>query len=96
MADCLVTIANTGAVVTCAPGQTVLQAAVLAGVDYPYTCATGNCAACISELRAGEVTMLPYGDAALSAAQRADGRILACRAQPVGEVEVVWLGRGRK
>jgi ferredoxin len=77
-------------------GQTVLEAAIAAGIDYPYTCATGNCAACISELASGEVSMLPYGDGALSAAQRAEGKILACRARPVSDVEVVWLGRGRR
>jgi CDP-4-dehydro-6-deoxyglucose reductase/ferredoxin-NAD(P)+ reductase (naphthalene dioxygenase ferredoxin-specific) len=91
-----VTVANTGAVLDCGAEQTVLQAAVLAGVDYPYTCATGNCAACVSQLRSGEVTMLAYSDNALSAAQRGDGRILACRARPVSDVTVEWLGRGRR
>ena len=91
-----VTIANTGATIDCSAGQTVLQAAIGAGVDYPYACATGNCANCISELRAGEVSMLPYSDNGLTAGQRADGKILACRAQPLSDVEVIWLGRGRK
>ncbi len=91
-----VTVANTGAILECSAEQTVLQAAVLAGVDYPYTCATGNCAACISELRSGEVTSLAYSDNALSATQCADGRILACRAKPRSDLEVVWLGRGRR
>ena len=91
-----VTIANTGATIECAPDQRILHAAVGAGVDFPYACATGNCAVCISGLRAGEVSMLPYSDNALSVAQRADGKILACRAQPLSDVEVVWLGRGRK
>ncbi len=91
-----VTIANTGVTIDCPANQRILHAAVAAGVDYPYTCATGNCAACISELRAGEVSMLPYSDNALSADQRADKKILACRARPLSDVEVVWLGRGRK
>jgi ferredoxin len=91
-----VTIENTGTVLDCGAGQTLLQAAVLAGVDYPYTCATGNCAACVSDLKSGEVTMLAYSDNALTAAQRAAGRILACRARPVSDVTVEWLGRGRR
>jgi ferredoxin-NAD(P)+ reductase (naphthalene dioxygenase ferredoxin-specific) len=91
-----VTIANTGATIPCPDGQTVLQAAVGAGVDYPYTCATGNCAACISELRSGEVSMLAYSDNALSAAQRAEGKVLACRARPRSDVALIWLGRGRR
>ena len=91
-----VTIANTGATIDCPTEQHILHSAVAAGVDYPYTCATGNCASCISELRAGEVSMLPYSDNALSAAQFAEGKILACRARPLSDVEVLWLGRGRR
>ena len=92
-----VTIANgDGQVIDCAEGQTILQAAVHAGIDYPYICATGNCAACISELTAGSVSMLPYGDGALSASQCQEGKILACRARPTSDVAVIWLGRGRR
>ena len=91
-----ITIANTGTTISCSADQTVLQAAVAAGVDYPYVCATGNCATCISELRGGEVSMLGYSDNALSAAQRADGKVLACRTMPRSDVEMTWLGRGRR
>ena len=94
--DFQVLVANTGATIVCGADQTVLQAAVGAGVDYPYTCATGSCAACISEVRAGSVSMLPYSDNALSVAQASEGKILACRARPLSDVEVVWLGRGRR
>ena len=91
-----VTIGNAGTTIACMEGQTVLQAAVGAGIDYPYTCASGNCAACISELQAGQVSMLPYSDNALKPAQVAEGKVLACRARPVSDVAVVWLGRGRR
>ena len=87
---------NAGTVIDSRADQTVLQAALSAGIDYPYTCATGNCAACISELRSGEVSMLAYGDGALSATQRGEGKILACRARPCSDIEVLWLGRGRR
>jgi ferredoxin len=90
-----VRIRNRDATIPCGAGQTVLEAAIAAGVDYPYACASGNCAMCISALHAGEVAMLAYGDGALSVAQRAAGRVLACRARPLGDVEVEWLGRGR-
>jgi len=91
-----VTIANTGQTIPCAADQTILQGAVAAGIDYPYTCASGNCGACLSKLEGGNVSMLPRGDAALSPEQAANGQILACRAQPLGDVTVTWLGRGRK
>jgi len=90
-----ITIGNTGTTIACGGTQTILQAAVAAGVDYPYTCATGNCATCISDLQSGTVSLLPYSDNALSAAQRAEGKVLACRAQPGSDVAIVWLGRGR-
>lgn len=89
-----VAISNVGRVVDCPDGATVLEAALAAGVDYPYLCATGNCGACASRLEAGEVSMLPRNDAALSQAQAAAGQTLACRARPLGDVTVAWLGRG--
>ena len=89
-------IANTGAIISCVAGQTVLQASVAAGIDYPYACASGNCGVCISQLDAGEVAMLPRSDATLSPEQVASGKTLACRAQPCSDVEITWLGRGRR
>ena len=91
-----VTISNTGQVIDCVASQTVLQAAVAAGVDYPYACATGNCGTCISQLDTGKVTLLPRGDASLSADQAKAGRTLACRARPRSDIAITWLGRGRK
>jgi CDP-4-dehydro-6-deoxyglucose reductase/ferredoxin-NAD(P)+ reductase (naphthalene dioxygenase ferredoxin-specific) len=91
-----VTISNTGKIVDCAADQTVLQAAVAAGIDYPYTCASGNCGACVSKLDAGDVAMLPRGDASLSPDQERMGQTLACRAQPRSDITITWLGRGRK
>ena len=91
-----ITIGNVGASIDCPDSQTLLQAAIAAGIDYPYTCATGNCAACISQIEEGAVSMLPYSDNALTEGQRAEGKVLACRARPGSDVVVVWLGRGRR
>jgi ferredoxin len=88
-------IGNTGATVSCAAEQTILRAAIAAGLDYPYGCASGNCGACISQLESGEVSMLPRSDTALSHAQAAAGQTLACRALPRSDVAITWLGRGR-
>ena len=91
-----VTIANTNQVIDCAATETILQAAIAAGIDYPYTCASGNCGACCSHLDDGEVALLPRSDAAISSAQIKAGQTLACRAQPLSDVTMTWLGRGRK
>ncbi len=89
-----VTIANTRQTIDCTADQTILQAAVAAGIDYPYVCASGNCGACIGHLDAGKVSMLPRSDAALGAQQAKGGLTLACRARPRGDVTITWLGRG--
>lgn len=91
-----VKIGNTSATISCRAGQTVLQAAMAAGIDYPFACASGNCGVCISQLDAGKVALLPRADATLSAEQIASGKTLACRALPRSDVEVTWLGRGRR
>lgn len=90
-----VTIANTGQTIDCAADQTVLEAAIAAGIDYPYACATGNCATCTSHLDAGKVALLPRSDACLTPQQIKAGQTLACRARPRGDVTITWLGRAR-
>jgi naphthalene 1,2-dioxygenase ferredoxin reductase component len=90
-----VTIANTKQIIYCASDQTILEAAIAAGIDYPYACASGNCGTCASHLDKGCVTLLPRGDAALSPQQVKAGQTLACRARPREEVTITWLGRSR-
>ena len=91
-----ITITNTGRVIDCAADQTILHAAITAGIDYPYACASGNCGTCVSHLDAGEAAMLPRGDAALSPDQVKTGHSLACRARPRSDVTITWLARGGK
>ena len=40
--------------------------------------------------------MLPRADGALSPQQVAEGKTLACRAQPRSDLSITWLGRGRR
>ena len=91
-----VSIGNNGRVVSCAADETILHAAIVAGIDYPYACASGNCGTCISQLDAGKVAMLPRGDAAISPAQVKAGQTLACRARPQGDVGDHLAGPGRR
>ena len=91
-----VTIANKGKVIAVARDETILQAAVREGIDYPYACASGNCGTCVSQLDSGKVSPLPRSDASLSAEQEEAGQTLACRARPRSDITITWLGRGRK
>ncbi len=90
-----VTIANTKQTIDCAANQTVLEAALAAGIDFPFACATGNCGTCTSRLDFGKVTLLPRGDASLSPQQMKAGQTLACRARPRSDLTITWLGRAR-
>lgn len=69
----------------------ILEAALDAGVPYPHGCGTGECGNCKSRLIDGEVSCDPCSADALSAKERADGLILACRSRPVTDVTVRWL-----
>jgi naphthalene 1,2-dioxygenase ferredoxin reductase component len=91
-----VSITNANQTIDCASDQTILQAAILAGIDYPYICATGNCGTCLCQLESGEVSMLPRSDASLTPEQVKAGQKLACRALPCGDVTIKWLSRGGK
>src|ERR1700687_5274322 len=87
----LASIRQHGAAIPVEIGQTILEAALQCGVPYPHGCRSGNCGACKSRLEAGEVDLSPCSEFALSAAERRDGLILACRAVPWSDVSVAWL-----
>jgi ferredoxin len=70
-------------------GQAILLAA---GIPYPHGCKSGRCGSCKSRLVSGEVDLLPHTPFALSTEERANGLILACRAQPLTDATVAWLG----
>jgi CDP-4-dehydro-6-deoxyglucose reductase/ferredoxin-NAD(P)+ reductase (naphthalene dioxygenase ferredoxin-specific) len=73
-------------------GQTILLAALAAGIPYPHGCKSGRCGSCKSRLVSGEVDLLPHTPFALSPTEQAGGLILACRAQPLIDATVAWLG----
>lgn len=72
-------------------GATILEAALDAGIDYPFGCQSGNCGACKSVLVRGAVGLAACSEFALSGAERARGLILACRARPREDCEVAWV-----
>lgn len=86
-----VRISQAGRTIEVPPGTTLLEAALDAGIDYPFGCQSGNCGACKSRLVTGEVAMAGYSEFALGAEERARGLILACRAVPQVDSEVAWI-----
>ncbi|KUL34989.1 3-ketosteroid-9-alpha-hydroxylase [Streptomyces sp. NRRL F-4489] len=70
-------------------GTPLLDALLAAGVDAPYSCREGACAACTCRVVSGEVTM--DRNEVLDAADLAEGYVLACQARAVGgEVEISY------
>jgi CDP-4-dehydro-6-deoxyglucose reductase len=71
-------------------GETILQAALAAGIAYPHGCRMGRCGACKSHLVSGEVELLKHTPFSLTEEEKAEGLTLACRAMPRSDVTVSW------
>ena len=71
-----------------AAGETLLQAALAAGIDAPHTCTEGRCGTCMSWLRNGDVSMA--STRALSKRSLERGYVLACQARPSSPAPI-WL-----
>jgi ring-1,2-phenylacetyl-CoA epoxidase subunit PaaE len=65
-------------------GRTVLETALDAGCEMPFSCAVGGCGTCRVRLAAGSVTMDEPN--CLSAAERAAGYVLACVSRPTSPI----------
>ena len=72
-------------------GTTILDAALAAGIAYPFGCRSGNCGVCKSELLDGVTQAKNYSEFALSRDEMIDGLILACRAVPLTDCKIAWL-----
>lgn len=75
--------------VTVAPGQSLLEAGLAAGVKMPYSCAMGGCGACRVRLERGHIEMEEPN--CLTPEERASGFVLACVGRPTepSAVEIV-------
>ena len=67
--------------------KTVLEAAIDAGVDPPYSCQGGVCGSCIGRIKEGKVSMA--SNQILSDSELAEGLVLTCQASCASERVVV-------
>ena len=81
-----VTIKNSGHIFDVRPSQTVLQAAIEAGINLPYGCRNGACGACKAEVTSGKVMHDDYQGSAMSDAELAAGTALLCCARPLEDL----------
>jgi CDP-4-dehydro-6-deoxyglucose reductase len=63
-------------------GETLLEAALRAGVAAPYQCRNGGCGVCLCSVEQGRVKHRPYQRSALPDAALAQGKALMCCAVP--------------
>ncbi|HVN42323.1 MAG TPA: 2Fe-2S iron-sulfur cluster-binding protein [Steroidobacteraceae bacterium] len=63
-----------------APGETVLGAALRAGINLPHSCRGGHCASCRAALQSGTIRYVGGPPPGLSEAEARDGYVLLCQA----------------
>ncbi len=85
------TLPQVGRRIPVAEGQSILLAALEAGVPYPHGCRSGRCGSCKSHLVNGDVEIGKHSPFALTDEEKAEGLVLACRSVPTGDVTVEWL-----
>lgn len=78
----------------CGPQEdSLLRAALRAGLAFPYECSVGGCGACRFELLSGDMHTLWADSPGLSPRDRQRGKRLACQSRPLGECQIrVRLG----
>lgn len=74
--------------ITVLPKETLLQAALRQGIDFPNSCRVGGCGSCKCRLVDGEVKELTETGYLLSAEEIDQGTILACQSVPKTNVQV--------
>nr|AGU10788.1 Oxidoreductase NAD-binding domain [uncultured organism] len=73
-----ITVQPSGHQFSCEADETVLAAAMRAGVGLPYGCKNGACSSCRGKVVSGSVTHKPHQERALSKEDEANGYSLFC------------------
>jgi CDP-4-dehydro-6-deoxyglucose reductase len=83
-----VSLANSGRDFSAEREQSVLDAALAAGLNLPHSCKSGNCSACRARLLSGQIDY-PFGKPlGLSDAESAEGFILMCQARARSDIVI--------
>ena len=73
---------------SCDAGESILAAAIRAGVGLPYGCKNGACGSCKGKLVSGQAELGTHQERALSAAEREAGQTVFCCAMPQSDVVI--------
>ncbi|MDO9220603.1 MAG: 2Fe-2S iron-sulfur cluster-binding protein [Thiobacillus sp.] len=77
-----------GHVFTTEENDTILQAALRAGIPLSYGCSSGNCGDCLARLVSGEVSKARPYDFLIREADKAKGVLLMCVYSAVGDIVI--------
>lgn len=83
-----VTLRPFGIEFECQDQETVLSAALRAGIALRYGCKHGNCGSCKAQIAEGDVDLEGASEAALLSYERAAGVALLCSAYPLGDIAI--------
>ena len=83
-----VSVNPSGRQFSCEADETILAAAIRAGVGLPYGCKNGACGSCKGKLVDGSVTLGAHQERALSSAEQTTGMTLFCCAVPSSDVTI--------
>ena len=68
--------------------ETILDAAIRAGVTLNYGCSSGTCGLCLTRMVSGQVEEIKPREFAVSEAQKLQGYVLACVSSPRQDCEI--------
>jgi CDP-4-dehydro-6-deoxyglucose reductase len=83
-----VTIQSSGHQFDVRPSQTVLEAAIEAGINIPYGCRNGACGSCKGKVVTGKVMHDDYQGSAMTDDELAAGHALFCSARPLEDLVI--------
>ena len=83
-----ITVQPSGHQFSCEADETVLSAAIRAGVGLPYSCKSGACSSCKGKVVSGSVKHKAYQSRSLTDDEAAQGYSLLCCAIPQGDLVV--------
>jgi CDP-4-dehydro-6-deoxyglucose reductase len=83
-----ITVQPSGHQFTCDEDETILAAAMRAGVGLPYGCKNGACSSCKGKVISGNVTHKPHQQRALTEQEAAAGMSLFCCAIPHADLVI--------
>lgn len=84
----LPTVRVNGQVIAAQTRETILEAALRAGLDFPHSCRVGGCGTCKCKVTQGRVKERTETGYLLSGEEIDDGFVLACQSVPLTDVEV--------